>query len=76
MHLDRKLFLLVIVTASSTAAAIILKVTYGYTVQEGKDPFVELAGKAMTVASLLATPGAFLVDIIPACKAKLEHLSS
>ncbi|KAF8554746.1 cytochrome P450 [Imleria badia] len=52
----------------SAASAFLLKVTYGYTVQEGKDPFVELAEKAMAVASLLATPGAFLVDVIPALR--------
>ena len=47
--------------------------TYGYTVQEGRDPFVDLAEKVMDMLSLVATPGAFLVDLIPACKAKLKH---
>ena len=54
-----------------STAGTFLKVTYGYTVQEGTDPFVELSEKAMAVASLLATPGSFLVDVVPARKAKL-----
>ncbi|KAG9316893.1 cytochrome P450 [Chiua virens] len=54
----------------STAGTIILKVTYGYTVQEGNDPFVELADKTMQMISAVATPGAYLVDIIPG----LRHL--
>ncbi|KAF8134338.1 cytochrome P450 [Boletus edulis] len=53
-----------------TAGAIILEVTYGYTVQEGTDPFVTLADKVMAIFSLVTTPGAFLVDVIPA----LRHL--
>ncbi|KAI9571565.1 cytochrome P450 [Boletus coccyginus] len=52
----------------STASTIVLKVAYGYTVQEGKDPFVELAEKTMSMVSRLATPGAFLVDLIPALR--------
>ncbi|KAF8550635.1 cytochrome P450 [Imleria badia] len=52
----------------STAGAIVLKVTYGYTVQEEKDPFVELADKVMAMVSLVATPGAFLVDVVPALR--------
>jgi len=55
---------------TSTASTIVLKVAYGYTIQEGKDPFVELAERFMSVNSQLATPGAFLVDLIPACKIK------
>ncbi|KAF9227074.1 cytochrome P450 [Gyrodon lividus] len=52
----------------TTAGAIILKVTYGYTVQAGQDPFVELADRAMENISLVLTPGAFLVDLIPALR--------
>ena len=60
----------------SAAGASILKVTYGYTVQEEKDPFIELAEKVMAVFSRLVTPGAYLVDLIPAREAKLKHLLS
>ncbi|KAI9571605.1 cytochrome P450 [Boletus coccyginus] len=52
----------------STAGTIIFKVAYGYTVQEGKDPFVDLADEVMDMVSLLAAPGAFLVDVIPALR--------
>ncbi|KAF8840876.1 cytochrome P450 [Paxillus ammoniavirescens] len=52
----------------ATAGAIILKVTYGYTAQADEDPFVELADRAMANISLVATPGAFLVDLIPALR--------
>ena len=56
-------------TSTSNAGTIILKVAYGYTVKEGKeDPFVELADKVMHVISLVANPGAYIVDTIPACK--------
>lgn len=58
---------------ASTASTIVLKVAYGYTVQEGKDPFVELAEKTMSMVSRLATPGAFLVDLIPACKIEFGY---
>jgi cytochrome P450 len=52
----------------SAASAIFLKVTYGYTVQEGKDPFIELADKAIGMILKITAPGAFLVDVIPALR--------
>ncbi|KAG6375632.1 cytochrome P450 [Boletus reticuloceps] len=58
-----------------TAGAIILEVTYGYTVQEGTDPFVTLADEVMAIVSLIATPGAFLVDVIPALRLLPEWFS-
>lgn len=61
-------------TATRNAGTIILKVTYGYTAQEEKDPFVELADKVMHVISLTVDPGAFLVDIVPACMRNLNAL--
>lgn len=64
-------------THARTAGAIILKVTYGYGIQADEDPFVELANRAMANVSLVTTPGAFLVDLIPARTNKsclrLEH---
>ncbi|KAF9237431.1 cytochrome P450 [Melanogaster broomeanus] len=58
----------------TTAGAIILKVTYGYTIQGGEDPLVELADRAMANISLVSTPGAFLVDLIPALRYLPEWL--
>lgn len=49
------------------AGAIILKVAYGYTIKpHGPDPLIDLAEMTMTQFSLAATPGKWLVDVIPA----------
>ncbi|KAI0430659.1 cytochrome protein [Xylaria sp. FL1042] len=51
------------------AAAIILKIVYGYTVEPHKlDPLVELVDTAMEQFSAATVPGAWLVDVIPALK--------
>lgn len=50
---------------SSTAGAIILRISHGYEVQEHDDPFVELANHATEQFSLSTAPGAFLVDVLP-----------
>lgn len=52
---------------TSSIGAIILKITYGYDVEDENDPFVEQADEYMQKVSLMATPGAFLVDLIPPC---------
>jgi hypothetical protein len=57
--------------ASRTAGSVILRISHGYEVQEGVDPFVELADQATDQFSLATAPGGFLVDLIPACKTKL-----
>lgn len=49
-----------------TAAAIILRISHGYEVQEGTDPFVSLADAALEQFSLSTSPGAFLVNLVPA----------
>ncbi|KAH7889031.1 cytochrome P450 [Phlebopus sp. FC_14] len=49
-----------------TAGAIILKISHGYTIREGSDPFVDMADRSMMNFSTVATPGAYLVDFIPA----------
>jgi hypothetical protein len=51
--------------ACSTAGAIILKISHGYTVREQNDPFVELADRAVEQFSLSTSPGAWLVDMVP-----------
>ena len=47
------------------AGAIILMIAYGYPVQEGDDPYVDLADKALDEIAQATTPGAFLVDSLP-----------
>jgi hypothetical protein len=50
------------------AGAIILKIIYGYTIEPHKgDPLVDLIEEALVQFSLATVPGAWLVDIIPAC---------
>lgn len=50
------------------AGAIILKVTYGYTVDpHQQDPLVEIADRALEQFSAAAAAGTWLVDSIPAC---------
>ncbi|KAJ5520439.1 Cytochrome P450 E-class group I [Penicillium fimorum] len=51
------------------AGAIILKIAYGYTVESQKrDPLVEISNLALHHFSKAGTPGAWLVDMIPALK--------
>lgn len=42
--------------------------SYGYPVQPGKDPLVDLVDTAVSQFGEGAQPGAFLVDVIPALK--------
>lgn len=62
----------------SEVGAIILKLTYGYTIDTTKrDPLVDVAEKALEQFSLAVVPGAWLVDIIPireSIQTKLEDL--
>ncbi|KAJ7723816.1 cytochrome P450 [Mycena metata] len=52
-----------------TAGAMVLHLTYGYKIKEqGNDPLVDLADKAMTEFSEITRPGAFLVDVMPILK--------
>jgi hypothetical protein len=50
-----------------TAGAIILRISYGYEIEETNDPFIKMSDKAMEEFSLSASPGAFIVDVFPAC---------
>jgi hypothetical protein len=58
----------VLTLALSAAGAIILKVTYGYEVQEKNDPFVSQVDLAMEQLAIVGVPGRFAVDFIPACQ--------
>ncbi|KAI6098628.1 cytochrome P450 [Pisolithus croceorrhizus] len=49
----------------ATAGAIILRISYGYRTQEGHDPLVDLAEKALDGFSRATSVGAFMVDRIP-----------
>ncbi|KAF2178916.1 cytochrome P450 [Zopfia rhizophila CBS 207.26] len=51
------------------AGTVILKITYGYTAKNrGKDPLVDLAGKAMWTFAESTVPGKWPVDIFPFLK--------
>ena len=52
--------------AFRAVGATILRITYGYEVQESKDPFVQLADQATEQFSFATAPGGFLVDLVPA----------
>ncbi|KAJ7911356.1 cytochrome P450 [Mycena leptocephala] len=52
-----------------TAGAMVLHLTYGYKINEqGNDPLVDLADKALAEFSEITRPGAFLVDVMPILK--------
>ena len=55
-----------------TAGAIILRISHGYEVKEHQDPFVDLADRAVEQFSTSTAPGAFMVDVMPACKVGLS----
>lgn len=48
-----------------TAGAIILQISYGYTIQEEDDPFIELAERTMNQFSLATASGGFLANLVP-----------
>ena len=43
-------------------------ITYGYSVKENDDPYMELIDRASNGLSEALMPGAFLVDVIPSCE--------
>ncbi|KAF7360792.1 Cytochrome P450 [Mycena venus] len=52
-----------------TMGALALHLTYGYKIkEEGNDPLVDLADKAVAEFSEVTRPGAFLVDVMPILK--------
>jgi len=52
-------------TVNRHAGAIILRVAYGYEVEEENDPFVNIANTAMSNFNTCTAPGAFLVNQMP-----------
>ncbi|KAJ7823535.1 cytochrome P450 [Mycena leptocephala] len=58
-----------------TAGAMVLHLTYGYKINEqGNDPLVDLADKALGEYSEITRPGAFLVDVMPIRFKKLANM--
>ncbi|KAF8626581.1 hypothetical protein AX15_004794 [Amanita polypyramis BW_CC] len=57
-----------------TAGAIILRIAYGYDVKEENDPFVAIADEALEQFSVSVSPGAFLVNLVPALQLVPEWL--
>jgi len=51
-----------------TAGAVILRISHGYKVKEGEDPFVRMADIATEQFALSTAPGGFLVDLVPALR--------
>ena len=55
----------------SEAAAITLRMTYGYTIDfERPDPLTTVVDEAFRQAGHAGQPGAWLVDLVPARKAR------
>ncbi|KAF9887204.1 hypothetical protein FE257_010458 [Aspergillus nanangensis] len=55
--------------ARKLAGALILKITYGYSIEpHGKDPLVDIADEALEQFSLSARPGTWIVDFAPFLK--------
>jgi cytochrome P450 len=51
------------------AVAVVLKILYGYTPEaHGRDPFVDLASQTLVDFADAATPGRYVVDVMPFCK--------
>jgi hypothetical protein len=48
-------------------------ITYGYSVKENNDPFVETVEAAVNGFSETLEPGAFLVDVIPSRESYFFH---
>ncbi|KAJ7122870.1 cytochrome P450 [Mycena epipterygia] len=49
----------------SNAAAVIMKITYGYPVTRNNDHFVELAEEGIKIVTMATRPGKWLVDSFP-----------
>lgn len=56
------------------AGGIIMQLTYGYEVQEGEDPFVNLIEGALQGFNASTVPGAFVVDFFPSLRYLPEWL--
>ncbi|CAA7266302.1 unnamed protein product [Cyclocybe aegerita] len=50
------------------SAAILIRITYGYELQEGQDPLLTLAEDATAALALSTAPTVFMVNVIPALR--------
>lgn len=54
-------------------AALVLKLAYGYTVADNEtDPLVELINLVHRQIGIAAQPGAWMVDMFPACQCRVN----
>ena len=60
----------------SATGGVILKITYGYDVQDSNDPLVNIAEAAVEGFSQASVPGAWLVDIFPACESESQLMAT
>ncbi|KJA23927.1 hypothetical protein HYPSUDRAFT_39442 [Hypholoma sublateritium FD-334 SS-4] len=51
-----------------TVGSVILRISHGYKVKDGEDPFVRMADIATEQFGLSTAPGGFLVNLVPALK--------
>ncbi|KAK0480063.1 cytochrome P450 [Armillaria novae-zelandiae] len=49
-------------------SSVVMKIVYGYTVDQNGDPFVEMVDQALEGARIIGNEGVFLVDYIPSLK--------
>ena len=61
---------------ASATGGVILRITYGYDVQDSNDPLISIAEAAMRGFSDACVPGAWLVDIFPACESESQLLAN
>ncbi|KAG9098442.1 hypothetical protein FRC07_010644 [Ceratobasidium sp. 392] len=59
-----------------TAGATLIKLTYGYDVKDRHDYFLNLAEEAVSMFSVVTTPGSFLVDTFPWRRLFLQWLAA
>ncbi|KAF8814856.1 cytochrome P450 [Phlegmacium glaucopus] len=60
--------------AMKACRAIIFRLTYGYQVQDGEDPFINLTEKSNTNFNAATVPGTYIVDFFPIIKHLPEWL--
>lgn len=61
------------VSTTRQAGSVIVQIVYGYNAEQfKKDPLLAMMAKVMDDFAKSATPGAYLVDIFPACASTLR----
>jgi len=53
----------------------IMGVVYGMRISPQDDEYISVAEKALDGMARAASPGAFLVDIIPICRCHISHIA-